>query len=96
MTTLALPAILTHNEAQDCLDQLLLALGEGNGSLEGPVRLNAKALSQFDSSALAVLLELRRGVLERQGQLVIEEPSAALLSLVKVYGVEDVLMTQSH
>jgi phospholipid transport system transporter-binding protein len=96
MITLALPPILTHNEARDCLGALLRALGEGEKLSMGPIHLNAKALSQFDSSALAVMLELKRQVVERGAELVIDEPSDALLSLVKVYGVADFLIKPSH
>jgi len=96
MITLALPSILTHSQARECLDGLLQALGNGNTPSQGPIHLNAKALSQFDSSALAVLLELKRQALDQGRELVIDEPSDALLSLVKVYGVAEFLIRPSH
>ena len=96
MTQLTLPPTLTHNEAKDCLQAFLRVLGEGSQPLMGPVHINARPLTQFDSSALAVLLELKRRLLELGEELVIEEPTEALLSLVKVYGVADFLMSPSH
>jgi len=96
MIALALPPILTHNEARECLGALLRALDEGQTPSMGLIHLNAGALVQFDSSALAVMLELKRQVVERGGELVIDEPSDALLSLVRVYGVADFLIKPSH
>lgn len=97
MSTLTLPIKLTHSEAQGCLAQLLETLSQSSEPTSGPVHLSAKALHQFDSSALAVLLELKRKLMDMGRDLVIEEPTQALLSLVQVYGVADFLMgSASH
>jgi phospholipid transport system transporter-binding protein len=49
---LALPAVLTHTQAGLCLEQLAADIARGPRH----VVLDAQALQDFDSSALAVLL----------------------------------------
>jgi len=53
---LALPARLTHADAVACL----AALQQQAGAATGPVVVDASALQDFDSTALAALLSLRR------------------------------------
>ncbi len=55
---LRLPAVLTHAQADRCAQALQQAIRLGR---PGPqLVVNASALQQFDSSALAVLLDCRR------------------------------------
>ena len=55
---LVLPARLTHDEAPACMRMLQQGL-KGQTDSSSTV-VDATALTQFDSSALAVLLECRR------------------------------------
>ena len=51
-----LPAELTHSAAQACCARFAQWLGQGSG----PACVDLSGLSQFDSSALAVLLDCKR------------------------------------
>ena len=84
---LALPAVLTHAQAGACLEQLC-----ADAASSGPlVVLDAQALQEFDSSALAVLLELRRACLRLGKQLTIEGAPVRLMHLASLYGVRALL-----
>ena len=92
MTTTAaavrLPAVLTHNTAPEVMAQAQRTL------LAEPSKswmLDAGALDQFDSSALAVLLGLRRCAQESGAELHIEAAPARLGQLASLYGVADLL-----
>lgn len=87
---LALPAVLTHTQAGPCLTQLAAEITKGPQQ----VVLNAQALQDFDSSALAVLLELRRACLRLGKQLQIEGAPARLMHLASLYGVSALI--QEH
>ena len=84
---LALPAVLTHTQAGLCLEQLAADIARGPRH----VVLDAQALQDFDSSALAVLLELRRACLRLGKQLTIEGTPARLMHLASLYGVSALL-----
>jgi phospholipid transport system transporter-binding protein len=60
-------------------------------SVDGAVTLNASALEQFDSSALAVVLACRRAVLELGGEFQLIGLPERLLALAQVYGVTELL-----
>jgi phospholipid transport system transporter-binding protein len=55
------------------------------------VQVDASALLEFDSSALAVLLGLRRLVLSHGGTVQIKGMSPRLSELASLYGVLDLL-----
>lgn len=55
------------------------------------VVVEAGALEQFDSSALAFLLECRREGLRRNRLLVLESVPAKLVALANLYGVGELL-----
>ena len=84
---LALPAVLTHAQAGPCLEQLAAGMAAGPQHLV----LDAQALQDFDSSALAVLLELRRACLRLGKQLTIEGAPVRLMHLATLYGVRALL-----
>lgn len=84
---LALPAVLTHAQAGACLEQLC-----AGAATSGPlVVLDAQALQEFDSSALAVLLALRRTCLRLGKPLRIEGAPARFMHLAALYGVRALL-----
>lgn len=85
-----LPAQLTHDEAGACARMLSQAL---RADPERRVLADASALQQFDSSALAVLLECRREALAQGKDLAVVNMPARLRELAAVYGVSELLAT---
>ncbi|PWW48559.1 STAS domain-containing protein [Melaminivora alkalimesophila] len=85
---LRLPAELTHRQASACLRQLIAALPAGQG---GAVVVDASALTTFDSSALAVLLECRRAAARAGRALAVRAMPAGLASLAQLYRVDGLL-----
>ena len=89
-TAFALPATLIQAQAQSVADglvaSLLARLAQG-----GEAVLDASALTQFDSSALAVVLACRRAVLAQGGQLRVTGLPERAQALAKVYGVSELL-----
>ena len=88
MTPLKLPATLMHDQANACLAQWVSQLPD---PATGPVLLDASDLSDFDSSALAVLLGFRRVLAEKGRTLKIQGMTPRLRELASLYGVIDLL-----
>lgn len=87
---LQLPATLTHQQAAACVQNLVKNLAnEPNTAV-----LDAAALTSFDSSALAVVLELRRACARLGKQLRVQGLPAQLLALATLYGVHTLLGSQ--
>ena len=85
---LVLPAELTHRQASDALRMLLQAL---KAQREPQVVVDAGALTTFDTSALAVLLECRRTALFDGRGFMVKALPPALASLAGLYGVQELL-----
>ena len=81
---LHLPAVLTHAVASDFVISMAKDVARG----QGEIVVDASALEQFDSSALAVLLECRRLALVAGRGFSVWNAPARLLQLAGVYGVE--------
>ncbi len=86
---LSLPVELTHDLANGCLSQLM----SGLDAEPAAVVVNAQPLERFDSSALAVLLELRRNCLRAGKTMVVQGLPKHLLDLAVLYGIESLLPT---
>lgn len=85
---LVLPEQLTMQSAAQALSLLKRELG----SQPGPaVEIDAQALRVLDSSAVAVLLELRRELQAAGRTLGLRNPPQRLLDLVSLYGVSELL-----
>ena len=85
---LQLPAELTHLQARELtqrLGQEVMALGESI------VAVDASALDRFDSSALAVLLQLRRDALSAGKRFSVKGLPQRLRELAGLYGVAELL-----
>lgn len=80
---LKLPAVLTHAVACGLFDTVARDVLSTSGS----VVVDASALSQFDSSALAILLECRRQALAAGKGFAVQGAPDQLLQLADVYGV---------
>ncbi len=87
-TMLALPSTVGLEEAKDVLGRLKLALAADPAD---PLVVDAAALQNFDSSALAVLLECRRLAQASNRSLVLRDPPPRLNQLARLYGVADLL-----
>jgi len=86
---LVLPSELTHKQATACLRMLV----QGLPSQTGPaVVVDAAALSRFDSSALAVLLEFRRASVALGKAFDIRGLTPRLVDLARLYGVAELLV----
>ncbi len=85
---LSLPVELTHGQAKACLAQLIAGL---DAEAASPVVVNATALGRFDSSALAVLLELRRVCMRSGKAFVVRGLPPHLSDLATLYGIEGLL-----
>ena len=84
----ALPASLTLREAQAVLD----ALREGFSPADAEVwRIDAGAVVQLDTSALAVLLECARIAAASGRRLEIAHIPPRLADLARLYGVDELL-----
>lgn len=87
-TRFTLPRQLTMPNAAKALAQLRQDLAREAGPA---VTLDAQELQVLDSSAVAVLLELRRE-LQRQGRtLALSYPPQRLRDLMALYGVSELL-----
>ena len=84
----ALPEQLTMHVAAQVLDQLSQTLAKQPAQT---VVLDAQALRVFDSSAVAVLLELRRQLAARGKTLQLSHTPTRLQQLVTLYGVGELL-----
>lgn len=84
-----LPATLTHREASATLAALAGAL-RAAGSQRG-LRIDASALRQFDTAAIAVLLECRRLAVQAGAPLQFDALPAPLLELAGLYGAAGLL-----
>ncbi|MGA0570190.1 STAS domain-containing protein [Variovorax sp. VNK109] len=85
---LVLPACLTHDEATACSRMLRQALQR---EADGTVVVDASPLQEFDSSAIAVLLETRREALEAGKAFAVSGLPERLRSLAGLYGVAGLL-----
>ena len=86
---LLLPATLTANEARTTLRMLTQAL---KSEPESGVEIDASALQQFDSSALAVLLECQRQAQAWGRAFSVRQAPKKLAALAKLYGVDGLLL----
>ena len=91
MTTalLTLPPDLRHSNASDCLVKLRAQI---RNSHDLEVEIQAGQLTDFDSSALAVLLACRREAESLSKTLKFKQFPAKLRELALLYGVSELLV----
>ena len=85
---LVLPAELTQQQASACLRMLVQGL---KSEVEPALLVDATALDRFDSSALAVLLELRRESLAIGKHFSVRGLPPRLGTLATLYGIAELL-----
>ena len=86
MSRFHLPAVLTHAQAMATVQQLTNAF-----KASPQLQVDASALQQFDSSALAVLLAGMRQAQSLGGQMEVVGLPARARNLAQVYGLAEVL-----
>jgi phospholipid transport system transporter-binding protein len=86
---LILPAELTHEQAAACCRMLAQGM---RSKTEPTIVADAAALSKFDSSALAVLLECRREALALGKTFSVSRLPTRLRELAALYGVAELLL----
>jgi phospholipid transport system transporter-binding protein len=86
-----LPAQLNLAKAGAALVQLRAALAQASGAT---FKVDASAMAEFDTSALAVLLEGRRIARQRGIGFEVEAPPPKLRQLAALYGVQELLGLQ--
>jgi phospholipid transport system transporter-binding protein len=85
---LSLPATLRADEASAAMSVLGIALSEEPGD---QIVVDASALTNFDSAALAVLIECRRQAQTAGKKCTLQNASSQLLALAELYGVDGLL-----
>ena len=88
---LLLPATLTLRESRDTLRMLSQAL---QGDSDAGVVIDASPLQQFDTSALAVLLECQRLAQAWGKGFGVRQAPPKLTALAKLYGVDQLLFAE--
>ena len=88
---LLLPATVTAKEANDTRRLLTQAL---KAEPQAEVVVDASSLQQFDSSALAVLLECQRAADGSGKPFVVRNAPPKLLALARLYGIDTLLMPE--
>ena len=86
---LTLPANLRHSNAASCLAQLQSQI---RSSTQRDLEIEAGQLSDFDSSALAVLLGCRREAESLSKSLKFKQFPDKLRELALLYGVSELLV----
>lgn len=89
---LVLPPELTYRQATACLNMLLQGLRVHR---EPAVVVDASAMTVFDTSALAVLLECRREALSVRKTFAVQGLPTALRGMAGLYGVGTLLAPAS-
>jgi phospholipid transport system transporter-binding protein len=86
-----LPHAVTLDQVPGLLGQLEDWLTEQRDSRDGRLHVDASAMTEFDSSALALLLEAQRRLSAQGAQLCVESAPTKLRELAQLYGVSELL-----
>jgi phospholipid transport system transporter-binding protein len=93
---LLLPAVITHAEVPHVLSLFKQTLEQAAAGKPGEVvmlTVDGSALQQFDSSALAVLLECQRMARARGRAFSVQSLPTKLTELAGLYGVDGLLQS---
>jgi len=93
---LLLPAVITHAEVPHVLDlfkQTLDRAASASDTAGVMLTVDGSALRQFDSSALAVLLECQRIARARGRAFAVQSLPPRLSELARLYGVDGLLQS---
>lgn len=92
-TTLRMPVQITHEQAQSVLKQLSASLANQDNAVD--LCIDAADLAQFDSSAIAVLLELKRYAVQHNKNWQLLHAPESLSTLTNLYGMGELLTIAS-
>ena len=87
-----LPQTVTLAQAKATLAAYLRFLESADGAQAG---IDASALQRFDSSLIAVLLGCARAARAKGLALALHAPPTQLLELAKLYGVDELLVSDA-
>ncbi len=87
---LKLPTVLTHDQACECSRSLKLAVQAASAD-QCPVIADASSMTEFDSSALAVLLDCRREALAKGRAFWVQGLPPRLRQLAGLYGIASLI-----
>ena len=93
---LLLPAVITHAEVPHVLrlfKQTLEQAAAAGNTEAAMLTVDGSALKQFDSSALAVLLECQRMARDKGRAFAVQSLPTKLTDLAKLYGVDGLLQS---
>nr|WP_295085410.1 STAS domain-containing protein [uncultured Roseateles sp.] len=90
--TLSLGPELTIAQAADVHGLLLETVARLNSGL----RLELSGVSDFDSTAIQLLLATQRSLQERAAELVLHEPSAVVVAALQCFGLDTQLQPLHH
>ncbi|MEY4766082.1 MAG: hypothetical protein RI907_2755 [Pseudomonadota bacterium] len=93
---LMLPAVITHAEVPQVLSLFRQTLDKAAAENKGDAAMltvDGSALRQFDSSALAVLLECQRMARAKGRAFAVQSLPARLTELARLYGVDGLLQS---
>jgi phospholipid transport system transporter-binding protein len=86
---LTLPAVANLGAAAGLASSLQVQLEAGSG----PVRVDASALQVYDTSTVALLMQLRRLAQQAGRSFELQAPPTQLVQLARLYGVDELLGT---
>ena len=87
LRSVALPASVTMHDASAALRSIETALAAGSGPLE----IDASALTDVDTAAVALLLQARRLAQASGSAVTLANAPDKLVALARLYGVESLL-----
>jgi phospholipid transport system transporter-binding protein len=93
---LMLPSVITHAEVPHVLDLFRQTLEQASASRDQAgvmLTVDGSALTHFDSSALAVLLECQRMARQRGRAFTVQSLPQRLTDLARLYGVDGLLQS---
>lgn len=93
---LMLPSVITHAEVPHVLDLFRQTLEQAGASRDQAgvmLTVDGSALTHFDSSALAVLLECQRMARQRGRAFTAQSLPQRLTDLARLYGVDGLLQS---
>ena len=87
-TTLQLPAAATIDQVPALREEWAATLAEAGA---GALQVQAEQMQSFDTSTLALLLDVQRTLRQRGGHLVLRGAPAKLIELARLYGIDELL-----
>jgi phospholipid transport system transporter-binding protein len=86
VSVVTLPASLTLKDVSTVLQAVEAGLADGSA-----LQIDASALTELDTSAVALMMQARRLAAARGVAFELKSPPAKLVTLAQLYGVESLL-----